>query len=111
MKTINLKENSPSVELAVANFLIELDVLKAEGEQAVKILHGYGSHGIGGSILLEIRELVRRLKKQKKIKNYFTGSEWDIANQKCFDEIVKLKNLEVDDDLGKANPGITIVII
>ena len=47
-KTINLKENFPTVALALATLEIEIDVAKQEGITAVKVIHGYGSHGVGG---------------------------------------------------------------
>lgn len=71
MWTINLKENTPPLDVAIAQFEIELEKAKFAKERAVKVLHGYGSHGRGGAILLEIRKLLAKMKKEKAIEDFF----------------------------------------
>lgn len=109
MWIIDLKENSPPVDIALAKFEIELERAIYSKEVAVKVLHGYGSHGKGGIILNEVRTLLAKMKKQRKIKDYFFGDKWNVfENQKL---ISKDKNLADDEDLNKNNPGITIVVL
>ena len=110
-KQLNLKEDSPTVELALAMFEIELERCKLEGVKVIKVLHGYGSHGKGGDICRNLRTLCFKLKKEKKIKDFLLGNEWDLANQKCFDIVTNLKNYHDDNDLGANNPGITFVVL
>ena len=110
-KQLNLKEDSPTVELALAMFEIELERCKLEGVKVIKVLHGYGSHGKGGDICRNLRTLCFKLKKEKKIKDFLLGNEWDLANQKCFDIVTNLKNYHDDNDLGSNNPGITFVVL
>lgn len=110
-KTVNLKENMPSVEQALAIFEIEIEKSKLEGVKAVKVLHGYGSHGKGGDICKELRILCFKLKKQKKIKDYLLGNEWDMSCEKCINLLTNLKDCYNDEDLNHANPGITIVVL
>jgi len=52
LKTVNLKEENFNVELALAVVEIEIECAKREGRAALKLLHGYGSHGRGGVIAI-----------------------------------------------------------
>lgn len=110
-KTLNLKYNSPSVDEALAILELEIESCKLEGVKVIKIIHGYGSHGKGGAICFAVRKLCRVLKKQKKIKDFLLGNEWDLSNSNCLQIITTLKNCYNDEDLNKSNPGITIIII
>ena len=110
MKTFNLKELGASREDSVILLEMFLDEAKLEGETVVKILHGYGSHGIGGVLFNATREKLELLKRQKKIKDFFGGGKWNLLDHETVDALLKDKNC-LDDDLNKSNPGITIVIL
>ena len=47
----NIKENSHTVEEALANFEIELENAKLQNAKILKVIHGYVSNGVGGAIL------------------------------------------------------------
>ncbi len=111
IKFINLKECNPSVDYALAIVEIEIENAKAEGVSAIKVLHGYGSHGRGGIILVELRRRLRELKKQNKITDYFGGDEWNIFSPRTLEILNADKTIAGDEDLNKANAGITIIRI
>jgi len=46
-KTLNLKEFMPTVEQALKMIEIEIETAKKEGMKALKVVHGYGSSGVG----------------------------------------------------------------
>ena len=110
-RIINLKEHSPTVEQALAIFQINLDACRLEGVKVIKIIHGYGSHGVGGGICSSLRNKLKTMKKNGEIKDYLIGIEWDISNERCIRLLENLKDCYGDEDLGKQNPGITIVIL
>lgn len=56
LKLVNLKDGEFNVELALATVEIEIEQAKKEGVVAIKVLHGYGSHGRGGIIAFELRK-------------------------------------------------------
>ena len=110
-KVVNLKEYLPSVELALANFEIELELAFKSDVKAIKFIHGYGSHGTGGAICNALRKHVKTLHKNKKIKYYLLGGEWDLQDEKAREIIYACSKLYRDEDLGHQNPGITIVCL
>ncbi len=111
LKTINLKENSPSVEYALAVVEIEIEKSKLENVKVIKVLHGYGSHGKGGKILLELRRMLHSCKKSGKITDFFAGDKWNIFDKQTLSALERDKSIYGDEDLNKHNPGITIIII
>lgn len=111
MWVINLKENSPPLDLALAQIEIEIEQASFAGEKVLKILHGYGSHGRGGIILIESRKLLSNMKKQGRIQDFFFGDRWNIFDERTKRLIMQTKTLADDEDLNKNNPGITIVVL
>ena len=111
LKLVNLKEFSPNLEIALATIEIEIENAKRENVSAIKVLHGYGSHGKGGIILIELRKLLNQFKKQNKILDYFGGESWNISNQQTLFVLNRDKSIWGDEDLNKANPGITIIVL
>ena len=109
--TVNIKENLQAVDVALADFLIALDDAKAQKAKALKIVHGYGSHGVGGKILLELKRILPQMKRRSEIKDYISGAEWSFANPKAFALITKVPDAALDEDLNNGNIGITIVMI
>lgn len=110
-KVVNLKEFNPSVEIALANLDIELELGKKANLKAIKFIHGYGSHGTGGAICLAVRRHLINLAKNKKIKFYITGSEWTLEDERAREIIYACPSSSLDEDIGHFNPGITIVCI
>jgi len=111
LKFINLKECSPTVDYALAVVEIEIENAKAEGVTCIKVLHGYGSHGKGGIILVELRKRLRNLLKQNKISDYFGGDEWNIFSPRTMAILNADKSIAGDEDLNRVNSGITIIKI
>lgn len=109
LKFINLKENNATVDYALAVVEIEIECAKREGCVAIKVLHGYGSHGKGGVIAMKLRKQLRLWKKSGFIIDYFGGDNWNIFDEKTL-KILKLdKSIYNDEDMNKSNPGITII--
>lgn len=111
MRLIDLKDNVYSVEYALAIVEIEIENARREGLTALKVLHGYGSHGRGGAIMLNLRRQLRLWKKSGFVVNYFGGDKWDLFDKDSQKILMQDKNIVGDEDLGRANPGITIIQI
>lgn len=109
-KVINLKENQPTVELALALLEIEIEVARREGCYAMKIIHGYGSHGVGGEIKKALKYWLMNAKKKGFIQDYVKGEQWT-ANEKA-DKIKKIcPEVLGDPELYFSNSGITVILL
>lgn len=109
--TVNLKEDMPPVDIAICNMELEIELAKVSGFKAIKFIHGYGSSGVGGLICKAVRERLFSLKKQRIIKDYIFGEDWNLENPKCFKLITTLKNGYDGEDLNNSNAGMTIVFV
>ena len=108
---VNLKEDMPPVDIAVCNMELEIECAKVAGVKAIKFIHGYGSNGVGGLICKAVRERLASLKKQRIIKDYIFGEDWNLENPKCFKLLTELKSGYDGEDLNHANGGMTIVFV
>ncbi|MBO5394789.1 MAG: hypothetical protein J6A28_02665 [Clostridia bacterium] len=109
LRLINLKEGEHNVESAIATVEIEIENAKREGLVALKILHGYGSHGKGGAIMLQLRKVLLMWKKQGFIVDYFGGDKWSLFNKQSQEILNADKSIYGDCDIDHGNPGITII--
>ncbi len=109
LKFINLKESNYSVEYAMAIVEIEIEGAKKEGYVCMKILHGYGSHGRGGTIAVELRKQLNLWKRRGFIIDFFGGDKWNLFDKDTQKILLLDKSIYNDEDMNKANPGITII--
>lgn len=77
----------------------------------LKVIHGYGSSGVGGRLKKGILEYLAVKKKEGLIKDFVTGENWNIFNQVARDILEQYSELKNDRDLGNCNPGVTIIIV
>lgn len=109
--TINLKEFSPTVEQAIANLEIQLNLAKQSFTKGIKIIHGYGSHGKGGAIFIAVKKYLNIAKQKNVIKEIISGVEWSLQNEKALSLIYACPSSTSDEDLNKSNVGITVVML
>jgi hypothetical protein len=110
IKVVNLEEGMPTVEAARLRMQYELQAARREGHKAVKLIHGYGSSGVGGSLRLELQKELRRLADQGAIRAFIPGEDWSISDRVTWDLLRQFPEWKKDPDLGKKNRGISIII-
>lgn len=109
LKTINLEIGRPTVEEAIKKFEFELKNAVKSNISCFLFIHGYGSHGKGGLIREELREEIKSLKNQNKIKCYVFGEDFKILNNDAnrlrhkYDDLERLFHM--------TNKGVTVVEI
>ena len=108
-KTLNLKEYMPTVEQALKMIDIEIELSKKEGIKALKVIHGYGSSGVGGEINKALQNWAKLAKRKKLIKDYIRGTEWIADSEKVLEAKRYCPNLVGDPELFFYNPGISII--
>ena len=111
MYTINIKQDSPPADVAVAQMLQEIELCKLTGHKAIKIVHGYGSHGVGGLIKQEAVKALRTLRSKKQILDFIPGEKFS-TNIKYYKKLSQeYPEIILDHDLYPPNFGLTIVLI
>jgi hypothetical protein len=93
-------------------------VLKAELEQcrsrkvaALKVIHGYGSSGVGGALRQGIRKSLISRRKEKVIKAVVFGENWSIFDPSTRLMLDQCPELSKDRDLFGSSPGISVVLL
>jgi len=109
IKTINLKSDLPSVAEALQRLERELAVARQQGCALLKIIHGYGSSGVGGDIRIAVQKRLRELAEAGNIRGCIFGEDWSKANEQTWELVQAEPGLKADRDLGRGNRGITIV--
>ena len=109
--TLNIKDGFPPSDVAVANMEIEIERMTKTDAKVIKIVHGYGSHGVGGEIKKLAHSRLTNLKKHNKILDFVPGEKFG-EEEKHSDYIVNnFPELILDSDLKNYNSGITLVFL
>ena len=111
IQELNIKQDMPPADVAVANLEIEIEALTGSEIGAIKVIHGYGSHGTGGEIRHLARERLRELKKQGKILDFVEGERWGKQAIEKFDVVANYPEFILESDMQSFNSGITIVFL
>ena len=111
IKIIDLEEGMPKVAEARLRMQRELHVARQQGYTAAKLIHGYGSSGVGGSLRTELQKELQRLAGSGSIRSFITGEDWRISDEKTWELLKKYPEWKQDSDLGKSNKGISIVLL
>jgi hypothetical protein len=111
LRTINLEKGMPLVHEALTQLERELSLARQQRYSIVKLIHGYGSRGVGGDIRVAVQKRLRELEEQGSIRACIFGENWSSSDSQTW-ALVKLHPaLKTDHDLGKRNLGITIVLL
>lgn len=111
LKEVNIKYDMPTVSDAVKRVTFHIHNSRAQGYTALKIIHGYGSHGTGGKIRNEVRSYLSRQKSKRVIRDYIYGEDFSIFNPATLEAFTRCDELRRDSDLERHNNGITIIIL
>jgi hypothetical protein len=111
MRTINLEEDRPSVEQMRTLLDRSLLVARHDGIQIVKLIHGYGSSGVGGKLRVAVRTSLSRYKKSAMIRDFIAGEDFRISNETTWALLKSAPEIKQDRDLGRQNKGITLVLL
>ena len=111
IKLINLEEGMPTVEQARLRMQHELHKAREQGCAAVKLIHGYGSSGVGGALRDELQKSLRKAARDGAVKAFVAGEDWRISDETTWALLKKFPEWKQDSDLGKNNKGISIVVL
>jgi len=98
----------PTVPLALSLLADALRIARKEGFSAVKIIHGYGSSGVGGDLRIAIQKRLHELQRSGELQAFIAGEDWRISNEESWSLLQRHPDLKKDSDLGRNNRGISI---
>ena len=111
IKTVMLKDGMPSVEQARGRLHNEIQVARQRGVKILKVVHGYGSSGVGGDLRIALQATLRQMVAGGDIHECIYGEKWRTSDERSWGLLKQMPELKGDSDLGKGNKGITIVVL
>ena len=110
MRTINLEAGMPTSLDAMNTLNNRIYAERATGARCVKIIHGYGSTGRGGTIRTECRRKLLEYKVRHVIKQIVPGEKFGPFSEEGRSLSAVCPEVRKDIDWGRDNPGITVVM-
>jgi hypothetical protein len=111
IKTVNLKTDMPPVHEALQRLESELALARQQRCTVLKLIHGYGSTGAGGDIRIAVQKRLYEMAQNGQIRACIYGENWLKSNEEAWKLLQKHPDLKNDSDVGRANRGITIVLL
>jgi hypothetical protein len=111
LRIINLEENRPTVDEMRRRLALELANAKRARVPLLKLIHGYGSSGVGGKLRGAVRVSLEQSKKRGEIRDFVQGECFRISDEIAWAMMKLYPELKQDRDLGRENRGISIVML
>jgi len=110
MKSFDIKSDMPTA-LEAGKRLANYIRIYTGNEKVIKIVHGYGSSGVGGAIKQMVHSSLKNRVSTGEIKAYIPGEAF--SKMMGFDEVIQTYSalLKSDSDFKKGNDGITYIIL
>ena len=109
LRTVNIEANRPSVAEGVSRLENELLRARHAGIRVVRIIHGWGSTGIGGRLRDACRTYLSRELKARRVKAVIPGDEYSRATHAGRELMRHCHELKAGERADIKNPGITFV--
>ncbi|MGA3125201.1 MAG: hypothetical protein ABSD13_00675 [Candidatus Korobacteraceae bacterium] len=110
-RIVNLEEGRPTVNAALLRLDHALSGARADGVLLLKLIHGYGSSGVGGRLREEIWKALDRLKRDGVISGFIPGEDFRLSDEATWALVKRDKAIKEDRDFGRGNRGITMVVL
>src|ERR1700744_3540286 len=108
IKTVMLKDGMPTVEEARGRLQSEIVLARQKGITVLKLVHGYGSSGVGGDLRISLQSTLRRMAAAGEIRDCIYGENWRTSNERTWELLKRMPELKADPDLGRGNRGFTL---
>lgn len=109
MRTVQLKNGSPTVDEARRRLLREIEAARRGGVTVLKVVHGWGSNGEGGVLGPAIRRSLRLRVKEGKARLVVPGERFSSDTLEGRELLGRHPGLRQDPDCNRGNAGITLV--
>jgi hypothetical protein len=111
IRIVNLEEGMPTANAALLRLEHALGAARRERLRFLKLIHGYGSTGVGGRLREEVWKELSRLERNGLIAGFVPGEEFRRSDAKTWELVKRHRELEQDRDFGRGNRGITLVVL
>lgn len=80
IRIVNLEEGMPLVHEALTRLDRELALARQQRCPLVKLIHGYGSSGVGGDIRIAVQKRLRELQERAAVRLCIFGEDWSSSD-------------------------------
>lgn len=108
---MNVKSDRPTVQEALQRLEREISIAREQKYSFLKVIHGYGSTGAGGDIRIAVQARLQQLASSGEIGGCIFGEEWSKSSDEVWRLVQAHPELKEDQDLGRRNLGITVVML
>jgi hypothetical protein len=105
----NVERDWPSLEEARRQVMGEIRRAKAQGVRVLKVIHGWGSSGKGGTLCAGLRKSFTLRKKEGVIRDFAAGEYFSVFNPTVLAMLEAVPELRGDPDLNQTNEGVTLL--
>ena len=109
IRTFNVKADMPSLDEARRTVIEQIRRAKREKVRVLKVIHGWGSTGRGGTLCVGLRKSFKLRKKEGVIREFIPGEDFSIFNGTVLDLLDAVPELRGDPDLNATNEGVTLL--
>src|SRR5216684_1858275 len=103
IRAFNVKAGLPTLDEARRLVIEEIKLAKRAGARVLKVIHGYGSSGKGGTLCVGLRKSFGLRKKEGVIKDFIAGEDFSIFNEATLALLEMVPELRGDPDLDAFN--------
>lgn len=111
MRIVDIENGMPTAEEAVGKLISEINAAMIAGTRIIKVIHGYGSTGKGGSIKSAARRRLLSMLFDGILTHVISGEEFSRTVPHIRELLREYPRLKKDIDLDKKNNGISLVIL
>jgi hypothetical protein len=111
IKTVDIKSDRPSVDQALLRLDREIFLARQQDLGLLKVIHGYGSSGVGGDIRIAVEKHLRQLMDSGQIRDSIRGENWTTSDEASWKILKARPDLKADPHLGRRNRGITLIVL
>jgi len=108
---LNLEAGRPSTEDALRRLRSGIQTCRNSGVKYIRVIHGYGSTGTGGSIRTAARSYLADLRRQGRLRGYVPGERFGSSDADAIALAANHPGLKGFEDWNRGNPGISLVVI
>jgi hypothetical protein len=109
LQTFNVKADMPTLDDARRSVIAEIRLAKRKRVRVLKVIHGWGSTGKGGTLCVGLRKSFKLRRKEGVIKEFIPGEDFSIFNKTVLELLDAVPELRGDPDLNATNEGVTLL--